>query len=206
MIGILEVSCNNTKRLFQIKSITKRTCKNCQNEKYFPPEHANSINIYVPNNGRKEIDFAELQRLGLDSDHHGYICEVCSYLEHSSTEFFELQELTQYLILKLSSNMNNNDGSIRRINCKIKNFDPDRVKIENLNTNDHFVVKSAIFHYTLNANDDGRAGHYIIWIRSKCNSGWIRISDSSGKFFQNLVNDLKDVVILILEKINFADA
>ena len=45
---------------------------------------------------------------------------------------------------------------------------------------------------------DGNAGHYVVWKRS--GSGWLRISDDKAVFHQNLIQNLKNVYLLFLEK------
>ena len=47
-------------------------------------------------------------------------------------------------------------------------------------------------------NGDGGHGHYVCWKRTL--NGWLRISDSNYAFYPNLIQNLKNIYLLLLLK------
>ena len=87
---------------------------------------------------------------------------------------------------------------IKKKKGKINNYDCNNLIIPNLG---NIIIKSAICYLPGNESDADVGGHYIIWQRYNTENKWIRISDSFGKSYQNLVNNLANVTLLILEKL-----
>ena len=90
------------------------------------------------------------------------------------------------------------NGIRRKNNGKIKNFDCNNVMIPNLG---NFIVKSAICYIENQENNGSCGGHYIIWQRNKIGNEWIRISDTSGRTYKNLISNLTNVTLLLLERL-----
>ena len=78
------------------------------------------------------------------------------------------------------------------VNARIVCYNPDLIVIPNTN-NYTFKIKAAIMYI-----GDSRAGHYVIW--KKLDNGWLRISDSNSIFYQNLIQNLKNIYLLFLER------
>ena len=90
-------------------------------------------------------------------------------------------------------------GRFFELNTKIKNFNPDFVQIPNCN--ETFQCVSAVCHTTsMLGGDPRKSGHYTCWQRNKTNDGWLHISDNNYTYYQNFINDLKDVYFFILKK------
>lgn len=199
LLSLLEISHQKMRELFLIESITTSRCKNCFTEKVLTNVNELSINLSLPEKS-KQIDFNHLLQFSLNSEIDEYSCENCNCKKHTTSQSLRSTPNLKYIIIKISISTNDQTG-ITRNNCKIKNFNPEDIRIANFNENCSFKLKSAICHLTADEKKDGSAGHYVVWSRSLCNSGWIRISDDSGKFYQKLIGDLKNVTMLMCERI-----
>ena len=67
--------------------------------------------------------------------------------------------------------------------------------------NSIYKLEAVVFHILFDYSNECKGGHYVIWVRSLCETGWIRISDSIEKYYQNLISDLKDITFMLLEKL-----
>jgi len=146
-----------------------------------------SITIYIPSEV-KQIDFDSL----FVAKTCTWDCKMCSHNQHLQEERFEMGSNTRFILLVVSSSGVSSTA--------IKKFDANIVEIPCLD-GFKFRVKSAVVYYASDSKNYSEYDHYVIWVRSVCNSGWIRISDNHGRFYTNLISDLKDVKLLILEKL-----
>ncbi len=158
------------------------------------------IRIHFPEDkGLKEINFKDLFK-GNSTEHIKAKCSRCkkeTYFEEKQTMYIYPE--TKYIIVNVLSSAHNGRNAFRN-EIDINNFDPDRVEIPNL-PNCTFWLKSAICYISGDGNNYSKAGHYIICCRSLCNTGWMNISDDVGSFHSNFMKNLKNVVIMLLEKI-----
>jgi hypothetical protein len=126
-------------------------------------------------------------------------CTNCNCVSQTTNDTYKLNADTNFISVYINSSYFS-AGAGKRAQCKIINFDPLNVQIPGI-VDCSFKVKSAICHDTSSSNDIANGGgHYIIWSISKCNSGWMRISDTFGRYYNTLIKDLKDVIFLVLEK------
>jgi len=79
-----------------------------------------------------------------------------------------------------------------QLNAKLTNYNIDRIIIPN-NRNITYKINSAIMY-----SGNGDAGHYVCWKRS--NNCWLKISDYTVTVYPNLIQNLKNVYLLFLEK------
>lgn len=86
------------------------------------------------------------------------------------------------------------DGEIIKLNSKIINYDPNNILIPN-NQNINFKIIAAIVHH----GDTANSGHYVIWTRYQ--NSWLRISDTEARSYNNLIQYLNNVYLLILKKL-----
>ena len=164
----------------------KRICIDCSNEVEYDFMQEYILIAQVPLD-IKYINFINL----FDTNIINIECQICHQNEHNSIENIRIGIETKYVLLEISSAANQN--------LNIKSFNSDFVEIPGI-IGASFTVKPAICYYSINGNNYGKNGHYAIWFRSICKTGWMRISDDHAKFYPNLIKDLKDVKLLMLEK------
>ena len=115
--------------------------------------------------------------------------------KHDQTIRYSCYSNTQYIILRLNLSLGETDINTR-VNMKIKNFDPNQVKIPGIIEN--FKLKSIIVHEQWSA----RVGHYTCIVRNE-KGGWLNISDSSCTSVKQLDKNMKNYFILLIEKDDF---
>ena len=121
-------------------------------------------------------------------------CSRCN-LKKDMTEIsnFDIPEFNKFLIIRINNyRYDQCTRSQVKLNAKLDEYNENYLIIPNRN-NYTYRILSAIMYY-----GDGNAGHYVVWKRS--GSGWLRISDDKAVFHQNLIQNLKNVYLLFLEK------
>jgi hypothetical protein len=175
-----------------LKTIVKRNCINCSNN-IIHHNVSSCVNLIV-NREIEQINFDQL----FQPSSLSFVCSVCNHQNHTLTETYKTRTSTKFIIVYLNT-QNFSNGLARRTDCKIKKLNPSNVQLPGI-TNDSFKVISAICHLPSGSRNVGNAGHYVIWTRSRCKTGWLRISDSLSQYYELFVEDLKDITTLVLEK------
>ena len=101
----------------------------------------------------------------------------------------------KFLLIRLQTT-NIRNGVITELNSEIIDYDINRINL-NANIPSQFKIVSAIVY--IRGNKSNNYGHYVIWVRKLNNNGWLRISDSVSRYFNNLIKNLKNVYLLFLE-------
>jgi hypothetical protein len=138
----------------------------------------------------KEILFQDLFK----PKKHKIICIKCKNESHSKMEDYVFSEDSKFLILRIALSITAHNKSIR-YDSKINNFDPDAVVISKTK----FKLINANSHLPNDELTPSSGRHYVSWAR-KINK-WLRISDTSCEIYNEFVENLKDIYVLIHEKV-----
>ena len=189
LIDFINFSCDDIKQYFGFSKQYVQLCLACDSTSN---NSNDQIHFYIGLNryNVNQMPFEELFFSDFDRKCTNPDCKDSGSLKIR----FEKYDfaLNKFLILRIQSETNT-----FRSNMEILNFDPLKVVIPN--SNNLFRVKSAIIHKSNCVGIAGQGGHYTYW--KQFWEGWIEISDSVVNFHEKFVENLKDVYVLILEKL-----
>jgi hypothetical protein len=144
---------------------------------------------------REEEGQADFQSLFKKSDekHEQVKCAVCNEnTNHSQRIKYSSTPFTQFIFIRLNLSVDANNTNVR-YNMKIKNFNPDEIKIPGMN--EDFKLKSLIVHEQWSK----ALVHYTCIVRN--NETWLNISDSDCSPLNKLNENMENYFLLLVEKI-----
>ena len=173
------ISALSLKNTFDIESQIMYRCKKCKETKNGAKDTLDSIKIRL----NQSNDFEDM--LFQWEPIEGYACTECG--ENNTTESVHaIQGVKDQMILYIHRYFVGDEFN----NTPITNFDPDQIYIGQ----NRMKAVAAILYY---GNID--FGHYVAIVRSS-QHGWLHCDDHTITKLQAFPNDLKNVVLVFMEK------
>ena len=187
LLHLLFISCREVKRCFKINYTNSNVCNQCTNVLNFEKIHATYF-ISLTRSKDEEIDFENL----FSPTIHELDCLKCGCKTQSSKNIYCVTG--NFLMIRMVLNNSIDERLKTKINVDLN------VPILIPGVEGVFECKSAIIHY----GTSQKSGHYTCYSRIKDNIhfNWLEISDSSFKKKFSLPEDLKNVYLIMLEKIS----